>query len=98
MALRLAYLGWDYRGLAIQEGVDTIEVSLPLPPVHPSVSIHILPCLVSLFQLLQARLFKSLQTTKLIESPSGCGYSRCGRTDAGVSALGQVGLSWQALG
>ena len=39
---------------------------------------------------LQSCLFECLKKTKLIEDVSKAKYSRCGRTDKGVSALGQV--------
>ncbi|OQS05203.1 tRNA pseudouridine synthase, partial [Thraustotheca clavata] len=35
-------------------------------------------------------LIDALARTRLVEDFNNCGYSRCGRTDAGVSALGQV--------
>lgn len=35
-------------------------------------------------------MFDCLKKTKLIEEVSTANYSRCGRTDKGVSALGQV--------
>ena len=35
-------------------------------------------------------LFGALMRTKLISSVNECKFSRCGRTDAGVSAIGQV--------
>jgi len=38
----------------------------------------------------ELELFKALEKVKLIKSPETCNYSRCGRTDAGVSAMGQV--------
>ncbi|KAI8578091.1 hypothetical protein K450DRAFT_248976 [Umbelopsis ramanniana AG] len=38
----------------------------------------------------EGAVFKALMTAKLIESPEKCNYSRCGRTDKGVSGLGQV--------
>jgi tRNA pseudouridine38/39 synthase len=38
----------------------------------------------------EKQLFFALTKTKLIESRQTCGYSRCGRTDRGVSAVGQV--------
>lgn len=38
----------------------------------------------------EAELFRALQLTCLIESRELCHYSRCGRTDKGVSAAGQV--------
>eukprot|EP00042_Codosiga_hollandica_P050226 m.595936 g.595936 ORF g.595936 m.595936 type:complete len:541 (-) comp58043_c0_seq27:51-1673(-) len=63
IALRIAYLGANYQGLAAQDHTtDTIE----------------------------GHLFRALQTTCLIVDRPSCNYSRCGRTDRGVSALGQV--------
>ncbi|RKP35549.1 pseudouridine synthase, partial [Dimargaris cristalligena] len=41
-------------------------------------------------QTVEAKLFQSLQKCRLIENPSQCRYTRCGRTDRGVSGLGQV--------
>lgn len=38
----------------------------------------------------EGAVFNALMTAKLIESPEKCNYSRCGRTDKGVSGLGQV--------
>ena len=35
-------------------------------------------------------LFEALVSTRLVRDVGSCGYSRCGRTDKGVSALGQV--------
>lgn len=35
-------------------------------------------------------LFDALMRTRLIESPRSCRFSRCGRTDTGVSSTGQV--------
>eukprot|EP01147_Barroeca_monosierra_P005038 gene5038-129_t len=63
IALKIAYLGEKYHGLAIQESVpDTVE----------------------------AHLFAALQKAKLIEDWKVSDYSRCGRTDKGVSAFAQV--------
>ncbi|KAI9334289.1 pseudouridine synthase [Obelidium mucronatum] len=41
---------------------------------------------------IESELFKALHTARLIPEPSGkgCGWSRCGRTDKGVSSFGQV--------
>lgn len=47
----------------------------------------------------QGLLFKALRQTKLIQEDadiSSLNYSRCGRTDKGVSALGQVGCTQRA--
>lgn len=38
----------------------------------------------------QSCLFECLQKTKLIIDSRSCHYARCGRTDKGVSAFGQV--------
>jgi tRNA U38,U39,U40 pseudouridine synthase TruA len=63
IALKLAYLGWNFHGFATQ------------PNSAYSVEDHI---------------FAALLKTRLIESREHCEYSRAGRTDVGVSALGQV--------
>ena len=39
---------------------------------------------------IERELFKALVKVRLIEDRSTCHYSRCGRTDTGVSAAGQV--------
>ncbi|GFO26242.1 tRNA pseudouridine synthase [Plakobranchus ocellatus] len=63
VALKIAYLGWNYQGFVVQEDTDnTVE----------------------------AVLFDALLRTKLIMSRETSNYHRCGRTDKGVSALGQV--------
>ncbi|CAK4697751.1 hypothetical protein LEN26_014406 [Aphanomyces euteiches] len=41
-------------------------------------------------ETIERYLINALTTARLVEDFSSCGYSRCGRTDAGVSALGQV--------
>lgn len=66
IAIRFAYVGWDYNGLAVQINTDV-----------PTVEGFILD---------------AMHRTKLISSidPSDCDFSRCGRTDKGVSALRQV--------
>lgn len=38
----------------------------------------------------EKHLFEALTQLRLIQSRQDCGYSRCGRTDRGVSALGQI--------
>ena len=42
---------------------------------------------------LQAKLTESMIKTKLIQDAKSCNFSCCGRTDAGVSAVGQVCMS-----
>lgn len=41
-------------------------------------------------ETVEKHLFAALTKVRLIEDRQQCGYSRCGRTDKGVSALGQV--------
>ncbi|XP_048368834.1 tRNA pseudouridine(38/39) synthase [Sphaerodactylus townsendi] len=63
VALKIAYLGWEYQGFASQENTtNTIE----------------------------EKLFEALSKTRLVESRQTSNYHRCGRTDKGVSAFGQV--------
>ncbi|TPX47689.1 hypothetical protein SeMB42_g01784 [Synchytrium endobioticum] len=64
IALKLAYLGHEYRGFA---GSDN-----------------------DIYDTIETHLFHALATTKLIPERSKCNYSRCGRTDKGVSAFDQV--------
>ena len=42
------------------------------------------------FCLFKNEIFAALEKTCLIEDRDKCDYSRCGRTDKGVSAFGQV--------
>ena len=62
IALRIAYIGANYHGFAMQEGLPTIEEAL----------------------------FQALEKTCLITNRTEINYSRCGRTDRGVNAFGQV--------
>ena len=63
IALKMAYLGWDFHGFASQESTEnTIE----------------------------SHFFAALSKACLIENRADCNYSRCGRTDKGVSAFSQV--------
>jgi tRNA pseudouridine38/39 synthase len=66
IALKIAYLGWEYYGFASQDSA------------MPSVELH---------------LFEALARAKLIDQDMDrrqINYSRCGRTDKGVSSFGQV--------
>ncbi|CAG8474016.1 5881_t:CDS:2 [Paraglomus brasilianum] len=65
IAFKVAYLGWNYHGFAVQADEETC----------PTV---------------EGQIFKALMAAKLITDPSSCKFSRCGRTDKGVSGLGQV--------
>jgi len=63
IAIKMAYLGWNFHGFASQESTEnTIE----------------------------SHFFAALSKACLIESRADCNYSRCGRTDKGVSAFSQV--------
>lgn len=66
IAIRFAYLGWNYSGLAVQSDPEIVTV--------------------------EGRILAALHKTKLIpsEDPNDCDFSRCGRTDKGVSAFRQV--------
>lgn len=79
IALQVAYAGAEYHGLAFQDGLPTVEVS-----VAPAVRRH------RAHAPAQSELFAALQKTCLITDRSTCKFSRCGRTDKGVSAMGQV--------
>ncbi|KAI9093734.1 pseudouridine synthase [Phlyctochytrium arcticum] len=68
IALKVAYLGWDYHGLASQEA-DTV----------PTIESHLL---------------HALTTAKLIPDRKTACFSRCGRTDKGVSGFEQVIGVW----
>ncbi|CCE66211.1 hypothetical protein TPHA_0P00530 [Tetrapisispora phaffii CBS 4417] len=67
IALKFAYLGWNYNGLAIQKE----------PTALPTV---------------EGVIVDAMNKCKLIPSinPSDFKFSRCGRTDKGVSAMNQV--------
>ncbi|PRP82708.1 phosphoenolpyruvate carboxykinase [Planoprotostelium fungivorum] len=63
IALRMMYLGWQYKGLASQtETTETVE----------------------------GKVFDALERLRLIAGRNECQFSRCGRTDKGVSAVSQV--------
>ncbi|SAM05549.1 hypothetical protein [Absidia glauca] len=65
IALKVAYLGWNYAGFAAQGD----EVNIPT---------------------VEDQIFQALGHCRLIVDREHCDYSRCGRTDRGVSGLGQV--------
>lgn len=66
VAIKFAYLGWNYNGLAFQSDPT------PLPTVEEII-------------------LKALAKVKLIREPiEEVEYSKCGRTDKGVSAMNQV--------
>lgn len=67
IALKFAYLGWSYNGLAVQ------KEPTPLPTI-------------------EGVIIEALNKCKLVPStdPHEFHFSRCGRTDKGVSAMNQV--------
>lgn len=67
IALKFAYLGWNYNGLAIQKDPT------PLPTVEGTI-------------------LEAMNKCRLVPSmiPQEYNFSRCGRTDKGVSAMNQV--------
>ena len=65
IALRVAYIGWNYCGYASQNQPERILT-------------------------IEDELFKALKGCRLVEDMDTCDYTRCGRTDKGVSGLGQV--------
>ncbi|KAJ2777678.1 pseudouridine synthase deg1 [Coemansia interrupta] len=75
IALKFSYFGWPYHGLARQGNALGSAEKQRVEEQYPTV---------------EGELFKALAKCKLIENEDTCGYSRCGRTDRGVSGLGQV--------
>ncbi|KAJ1833210.1 pseudouridine synthase deg1, partial [Coemansia sp. RSA 2703] len=75
IALKFSYFGWPYHGLAQQGSLQGSEEKQRAEEQYPTV---------------EGALFRALAKCKLIADDASCGYSRCGRTDRGVSALGQV--------
>ena len=74
IALQVQYDGGAYHGFASQEGRSN-NTKLPVDQQTETV---------------EKQLFDKLLLLKLIKDRPSCHYSRCGRTDKGVSALGQV--------
>ncbi|KAJ2707531.1 pseudouridine synthase deg1 [Coemansia sp. IMI 203386] len=75
VALKFSYFGWPYHGLARQGDALGSEDKRQIESQYPTV---------------EGELFRALAHCKLIDSEATCGYSRCGRTDRGVSGFGQV--------
>ncbi|CAO3682116.1 unnamed protein product [Rhizopus stolonifer] len=70
IALRVAYIGWDYVGFASQQEPERIPT-------------------------IEDQLFRALKECKLVaDMDESVDYTRCGRTDRGVSGLGQVISLW----
>lgn len=75
VALKVAYFGARYQGFASQVGLKALAAGTG--PACPANTV-------------EDHLFRAMLQTKLILNPETCQYSRCGRTDAGVSSTGQV--------
>ena len=77
VALRVMYFGSGYRGFASNHLKDLTEDSAtPLSKERdPSV---------------EGALFRAMLKARLIRSATTCDFQKCGRTDSGVSATGQV--------
>ncbi|KAJ2873669.1 pseudouridine synthase deg1, partial [Coemansia aciculifera] len=74
VAFKFSYFGWAYHGLARQgNALESEEKRL----------------VESEFPTIEGEVFRALASCKLIEDESSCDYSRCGRTDRGVSGFGQ---------
>ena len=84
IALMIAYHGWPYSGLAIQPDSGTNEGSSSKGNKPEVLTV-------------EGELLKALEKTRLVEMGKGLDgaeYSRCGRTDRGVSGEGQVVDLW----
>lgn len=75
VALKVAYFGLKYKGFASQVGLLNIFNENVQSNAADTVEDHI---------------FRAIIRTKLLLDPKSCNYSRCGRTDSGVSSTGQV--------
>ncbi|KAJ1730674.1 pseudouridine synthase deg1 [Coemansia biformis] len=75
VAFKFSYFGWPYHGLARQGSALESDCKRQIEELYPTV---------------EGELLRALARCKLIISESECDYSRCGRTDRGVSGFGQV--------
>lgn len=76
VALKVSYFGGRYQGFASQVGLKNLS-SGEHTVTNPANTV-------------EDHIFRAMLRTRLILNPETCQYSRCGRTDAGVSATGQV--------
>lgn len=88
VALKVAYFGWNYNGFASQFSYKTPNNTNIIEKDEESS--RSTPISTNQVVTVEDVLFAALQKCRLIKSPRTCNYSRCGRTDAGVSATGQV--------
>lgn len=77
VALKVSYFGLKYQGFASQVGLVNLSNNSGIPSGGSANTV-------------EDHLFRALIRTRLILDPKTCNYSRCGRTDSGVSATGQV--------
>ncbi|KAJ2452951.1 pseudouridine synthase deg1 [Coemansia sp. RSA 2424] len=75
VAFKFSYFGWAYHGLARQGNALESEDKRLIEGQFPTI---------------EGEIFRALASCKLIEDESSCDYTRCGRTDRGVSGFGQV--------
>ncbi|KAI8923919.1 pseudouridine synthase [Entophlyctis helioformis] len=86
IALKVAYIGDAYHGFSsassLASTTGTAEGAAATANVDDAIP------------TVEAALFRALLTAKLVPSIADIGWSRCGRTDRGVSAFGQVVSLW----
>ena len=91
------------RFLCISLNLDSFGVAMMVPSIMAWPASKAPPPTPSIRRIVWARdnltvedvLFGALMRTRLIASVNGCHFSRCGRTDAGVSA--DMGKSWDCV-
>ena len=84
VALKIAYFGWNYNGFASQISYK------PLKDMENEKEEEGLVDRSVGVTTVEDVLFAALLKTRLVDNPRKCNYSRCGRTDSGVSSTGQV--------
>ncbi|OMH81280.1 tRNA pseudouridine(38/39) synthase [Zancudomyces culisetae] len=75
IALKVSYFGWDYYGFTKNGNLLDDEKGKEEQETWPTV---------------EGELFIALKRCHMIVNEADCDYSRCGRTDKGVSGFGQV--------
>lgn len=101
VALELMYIGWNFHGFAAQLSSNSTSDNGRIQNKHsdcvPEISTSKSKFLqngAELHRTVEGVLLSALQHTRLIDDDAdslrSIKYSRCGRTDKGVSALGQV--------
>ncbi|EDR29463.1 tRNA pseudouridine synthase, putative [Entamoeba dispar SAW760] len=79
IAIHLTYIGIDYNGIQCTLLNDVTDSTFDSVVNDGTI---------------EYQLFKALFKTRLIQNTKDCKYNRCGRTDKGVSAFGQVVDLW----